>query len=65
MVIISILLQEEQDWGKFYLRSAPTGVGKTRSMIADACNIAAFMTIWDGFNSCLLEQSRIKMKFKL
>lgn len=26
--------------GKFYLRSAPTGVGKTRSMIADACNIA-------------------------
>ena len=26
--------------GKFYLRSAPTGVGKTRSMIADVCNIA-------------------------
>ena len=26
--------------GKFYLRSAPTGVGKTRSMIADACYIA-------------------------
>ena len=25
--------------GKFYLRSAPTGVGKTRSMIADACYI--------------------------
>ena len=25
---------------KFYLRSAPTGVGKTRSMIADACNFA-------------------------
>ena len=25
---------------KFYLRSAPTGVGKTRSMIADACFIA-------------------------
>lgn len=24
---------------KFYLRSAPTGVGKTRMMIADACNI--------------------------
>lgn len=24
---------------KFYLRSAPTGVGKTRSMIADACYI--------------------------
>ena len=25
---------------KFYLRSAPTGVGKSRSLIADACNIA-------------------------
>ena len=25
---------------KFYLRSAPTGVGKSRSMIADACFIA-------------------------
>lgn len=25
---------------KFYLRSAATGMGKTRSMIADACNIA-------------------------
>lgn len=26
--------------GKFYLRSAPTGVGKTRTLIADACNFA-------------------------
>lgn len=26
--------------GKLYLRSAATGVGKTRAMIADACNIA-------------------------
>lgn len=25
---------------KFYLRSAATGIGKTRSMIADSCNIA-------------------------
>ena len=25
---------------KFYLRSAATGVGKTRAMIADACNLA-------------------------
>lgn len=25
---------------KFYLRSAPSGIGKTRSMIADACNLA-------------------------
>ena len=25
---------------KFYLRSAATGVGKSRSMIADACYIA-------------------------
>jgi hypothetical protein len=24
---------------KFYLRSAPTGVGKSRTMIADACYI--------------------------
>lgn len=26
--------------GKFYLRSAPTGLGKTRTMIADACNFS-------------------------
>lgn len=26
--------------GKFYLRSAATGVGKSRSMMADACNLA-------------------------
>lgn len=26
--------------GKFYLRSAATGVGKSRSMIADACNLS-------------------------
>ena len=26
--------------GKFYMRSAPTGVGKSRSMIADACYMA-------------------------
>jgi replicative DNA helicase len=26
--------------GKFYLRSAATGIGKSRSMIADVCNIA-------------------------
>lgn len=26
--------------GKFYLRSAATGVGKSRTMIADACNLA-------------------------
>lgn len=25
---------------KFYLRSAPTGVGKSRTMVADACNFA-------------------------
>lgn len=31
---------------KFYLRSAPTGCGKSRSMIADACNIAC-NEIWD------------------
>lgn len=27
-------------YGKYYLRSAPTGVGKTRSMLADACYMA-------------------------
>lgn len=27
-------------FGKYYLRSAPTGVGKTRSMLADACYMA-------------------------
>ena len=27
-------------YGKYYLRSAPTGVGKTRSMVADACYMA-------------------------
>ncbi len=32
---------------KFYLRSAATGVGKTRSMIADACNIAC-NRIWNS-----------------
>lgn len=26
--------------GKFYLRSAATGIGKTRSMVADICNLA-------------------------
>ena len=33
---------------KFYLRSAATGVGKTRSMIADACNIACSEIYQDG-----------------
>ena len=32
---------------KFYLRSAATGVGKTRAMIADACSIAC-NEIWDS-----------------
>lgn len=34
---------------KFYLRSAATGVGKTRSMIADACNIACNKIYDDTF----------------
>ena len=33
---------------KFYLRSAPTGIGKTRSMIADACYIGC-NRIYDDF----------------
>lgn len=36
---------------KFYLRSAPTGVGKTRMMIADACNIACD-EIYDTAREC-------------
>ena len=34
---------------KFYLRSAATGIGKTRSMIADACNIACNRIYDDTF----------------
>lgn len=34
---------------KFYLRSAATGTGKTRSMIADACNIACNEIYHDQF----------------
>ena len=43
---------------KFYLRSAATGVGKTRSMIADACYIAC-NTIYDdafGWIGCGISQ---------
>lgn len=32
---------------KFYLRSAATGIGKTRTMVADACSIAC-NEIWDN-----------------
>ena len=35
--------------GKFYLRSAPTGVGKSRTMIADACYIACNEIYEDKF----------------
>ena len=34
---------------KFYLRSAPTGVGKSRTMIADACNIGCNRIYDDTF----------------
>ena len=34
---------------KFYLRSAPTGVGKSRTMIADACNIGCNRIYDDAF----------------
>lgn len=34
---------------KFYLRSAATGIGKTRSMIADACNFACNRIYDDSF----------------
>lgn len=39
---------------KFYLRSAATGVGKTRAMIADACSIAC-NEIWNP-NTCRWER---------
>lgn len=35
--------------GKLYLRSAATGVGKTRSMIADCCSIGC-EKMWDSVN---------------
>lgn len=35
-------------FGKLYLRSAATGIGKTRSMIADACTIACGELYIDG-----------------
>ena len=34
---------------KLYLRSAPTGIGKTRSMIADACTFACGKLYKDGY----------------
>ena len=37
--------------GKFYLRSAATGVGKSRTMIADACAIAC-NEIWSNEEKC-------------
>ena len=33
---------------KFYLRSAPTGIGKTRSMVADACYVGCNSIYLDG-----------------
>lgn len=36
--------------GKFYLRSAATGIGKSRSMIADICNIACSQIYDTEFN---------------
>ena len=34
--------------GKYYLRSAPTGIGKTRTMLADACTIACDKIYQEG-----------------
>ena len=52
---------------KFYLRSAATGIGKTRSMIADCCYIGCNKIYDDMFGwikTGLLQQSRKKKKFK-
>lgn len=35
-------------FGKFYLRSAPTGLGKSRTMMADFCNAACSKIYKDG-----------------
>lgn len=40
--------------GKFYLRSAPTNTGKTRSMMADALFISC-SRMWDMHNNCWIE----------
>lgn len=37
--------------GKFYLRSAPTGVGKSRTLVADACNFACNKIYSEQFGS--------------
>ena len=55
---------------KFYLRSAPTGVGKSRSMIADACFIACNKIYdeifgWIKNGTCEPTLSRKQKKFKL
>lgn len=39
--------------GKLYLYSAPSGSGKTRTMISNACNIA--LPYWDGKQICNVE----------
>lgn len=39
--------------GKFYLRSAPTGVGKSRTMVADACYIGCAMMYNEDFGCWL------------
>jgi len=37
--------------GKFYLRSAPTGIGKSRTLVADACNFACNRIYNEQFGS--------------
>ena len=37
--------------GKFYLRSAPTGTGKSRTLVADACNFACNKIYSEQFGS--------------
>ena len=39
---------------KVYMRSAATGIGKTRTMIADACNFAC-NEIYDIYNQCWIK----------
>ena len=43
---------------KFYLRSAPTGVGKSRTMVADACFIGCGKIYYEGFGWTSTGQAR-------
>lgn len=49
-------------YGKYYLRSAPTGIGKTRSMLADACYMAC-NSIYDTYKSQWIDKNNQPVLF--